>query len=198
MENVFTEESRLQAELQAAQKQLAEIAAKIVATDADYRRAAVDAVNGGSDDGAIKLRRALEKLGVRKDGLDACILDLESKHQEVARLAQARRVELTENARRERLAAAVAEGQAAARGVVDGFEILMLAISRFDDARAALAAPDFAPLNGLAEVEKLGNLMPHVGPGSLRGRLLAAGWKERTGVRPTFLEVTGLQAPPEK
>ena len=50
----------------------------------------------------------------------------------------------------------------------------------------------------LAEVEELGNLMPHVGPGSLRGRLLAAGWKERTGVRPTFLEVTGLQAPPEK
>jgi hypothetical protein len=193
-EDVFEKEERLRDELEAARGQLAESVARITATDTEYRQAAAAALASGSDDGAIKLRQALDKLGVRRDGLDQRILDLEPQYQEANKLAQAERVAQAEQARRDRLGALVAEGRQAADCLRFAYEQFQLALSRFDDVRAALQAPEFGT-EGLHEVEVLTSLVFQFGPDSLPGRLLANGWRQRSGLRPSYLEVTALQAP---
>jgi hypothetical protein len=208
-EDTFETEARLSGELETARRQLTETAARIMTADAEYRRAAVDAITSGVDDGACKLRQALDKLGVRKDGLEQQIKDLEPKLAQATGAAQSERLRIAEAARRERLAALVAEGQAAVEEIQTLCEPFARAISRLDDIRTALATtPEFnasptvvgntitgGHAEGAAEAGRLTEMLPQAGPHSLRGRLLAAGWRERTLVRPTRIEIVGLAAP---
>jgi hypothetical protein len=95
-EDVFDKEERLRDELETARRQLAETVARSAAVDADYRRAAAAALASGQDDGAIKLRQALDKLGVRRDGLEQRAKDLEPQLAESTRVAQAERLKIAD------------------------------------------------------------------------------------------------------
>jgi hypothetical protein len=192
-EDIFEKEERLRDELEAARGQLAESVAKITATDAEYRRAAAAALASGDDDSALKLRQALDKLGVRRDGLAQRILDLEPQYQEATQLAQAERLRRIEQERRDRFAALVAQGAAAAEKVRSGFETFMRTLSDLDNLRELLAVPDLASLGGLHEVERLSGLVSQF---ALHQMLTEKGFRPRNAVpRPTYLEVCSLRAP---
>lgn len=210
-ESVFEIEERLQHELQGAREQLAQTTAQIVAAETAYKQAASDAVTDGDDSRALALRRDIEKLQVRRDGLDAKIAAVEPRYQEANKVAQAERVAQAEQARRGRLAALVSDGQAAVKEIEELFEPMMRAIDRLDDVRQRLATTaEFGSLvvitgttlsggfhEGLSEANKLADAVTRRGPDGLRGRLVAAGWRERTVLRPTVIEIVGLAAPPK-
>jgi cell division septum initiation protein DivIVA len=194
-EDVFETEERLRGELEAARRQLAETTAKLAELDGQYKAAATDALASGDDSRALGLRREIERLGIRKDGLGQRILNLEPTYQEVARAAQTERVTLNERARQGRLTALIADGAQAEDTLRFAYEQFQLALSRFDDVRAALGAQEFGN-DGLREAGALYERIFLFGPNSLPGRLLANGWTQRVGIRPVFIEVTALRAPP--
>jgi hypothetical protein len=194
-EDVFEIEEKLSHELQGAREQLVEVTTQITAAETEYRKAAVDAVTSGCDDAAIKLKRALEKLAVHKDGLQVRIADdLEPRFQEATKLAQAERLAQNERARQGKLADLIEEGKQAEEVLRFAYEQFMLALSRFDDLRAALGAQEFG-LDGLRAAGALAESVFLFGPQSLPGRLLSSGWTQRVGIRPAFIEVTALKAP---
>jgi len=197
--DLFETEEKLSHELQAARKQLAETTAKLAALDVEYRQAAWAALGAGNDDAALNLRREIERLGVRKDGLDAQIADLAAKSEEAGRLAQAERVAQAEKARRDRFQKLIEQGKAAGEVLRTAFEQFMHTLSDYDNAREALAAPEFG-VEGYHEVEALHNATFVAHPtGLLQGPLLDSGWRPRinTKVRPTSLQITSLVAPPK-
>jgi len=198
VEDVFETEERLHNELEAARRQLAETTAKIAELDSEYKASATAALDTGDDALALALRGQIDKLGVRKDGLDLRLTELTPKLAEASRVAQLERVAQAEKARRERLAALVAGGNRRVAEVQENFEPLMRALSGLDDVRERLGALEFNPVGGHPEgMAEAGKLQEAVSQRSLRGQLIAAGWRERTAVRATYLEVIGLIAPPK-
>jgi predicted nucleic acid-binding Zn-ribbon protein len=197
-EDLFEKEERLGDELRAAREQLAEIANQTGATQAEYRQAAAEAIASGNDDRAIKLRRDIEKLQVRHDGLEAKIAALEPEHQAATKAAQAERLKMAEAERARRFQELLGRGRAAAQRVVETHEEFMRAISMFDDTRTELLDPALQGLGGAHEAEALCKLLqqPDGVPTGLHGRLLSRGWTLRMAIRPTFLEIVGLIAPP--
>jgi hypothetical protein len=195
-EDCFEVEEKLRSELETTRRQSEETAAKLAELDVQYRLAASAALSSGDEETALRLRGERERLEIRRDGLLQRAADLEPKSKEATQRAQAARLSQAEQARRDRLAALIAQGKEAAEAVRAGFEIFMRSLSNFDDVRQRLAAPEFGN-EGMHEIEMLGNSVPQVGPASLRGRLLAAGWRERTGIRGSYFEMFALQAPPK-
>jgi hypothetical protein len=195
VEDVFETEDRLCGELEAARRQLAETTTKLAELDGAYKAAASDALTSGNDGAALQLRRDIEKANVKKDGLDLRILDLEPRYQEATKLAQTERLAQIERERRERLATLVEKGKETGEKFLAQCEIFMRSLSDFDDVREQLAAPEHG-VDGLHELEVLGNAVFQFGPGNLQGMLLAKGWRQRTTMPgATYLEVIGLQAP---
>jgi chromosome segregation ATPase len=194
-EDVFETEERLRGELDAARRALAQTTARLAELDGAYRAAASDALASGDDTRALGLRREIEKLQIRRDGLDAKIAGLEPQYKSASEAAQTERVALNEKARQDRLAATVAEGRQAEDTLRFAYEQLQLALSRFDDVRVALGAPEFAIDGQRAANELAERVFPLLPSDRLEGRLLSNGWAQRTGVRPSSLQVTALKAP---
>jgi hypothetical protein len=197
-ETCFEKEELLRDELEAARRQRGEVDTEITTATAAYRQAARAAVESGNDTEAMGAKTKLAGLEVRRDGLDAKIAELEPQYKSASEAAQAERLKLAEAERARRFQELLGRGRAAAQRLVETHEELMRAISGFDDTRQALLDPALQGLGGAHEAEALCKLIqqPDGVPTGLHGRLLSRGWTLRMAIRPTFLEIVGLIAPP--
>jgi hypothetical protein len=193
VEDIFEREERLRDELEIARRQLAETVTKLSDLDGQYKAAAAAALDSGDDTTALALRKQIDRLQVKRDGLDARIAELEPQYKSASEAAQVKRLEEAERVRRERFAALVAQAREAAEGVRTGFEAFMRTLARFDDSREKLA--EFGT-EGLHEIEVVGNAVSQFSLGQM---LSQQGWRQRTGGKlpATYLEIVSLAAPLE-
>lgn len=198
-EDIFEKEERLRRELQGARQQLEQTVTRLADVDAQYRREASAALDTGNEQAALALYQERERLGVKRDGINHRLAQLEPQAKEATRVAQAERAKIAQAERRVQFDKLLGRGRAAARRILETHEEFMRAISMFDDVRQELFQPALQDLGGAHEAEELGKmiLQPEGVLTGLQGRLLARGWQPRLLIRPSFLEIIGLVAPPK-